>query len=420
MGPRCDEEEEEEDEEDQVKSVVQRATDEEEEAEEGQQWCCCAARMTEKQNPDEMIAPFPDSWSETCHKTSLVFNYWVIGDFKSRPEKQGEFIVSPTFGGRPPVPCTTWEVHVYPKGKDRNCSNYLSIYLDLVKSAVPVSFAFKALKSDGQVGKCSECVRTFKEGTGCGFPRFLLLNHVTAPESGFLPNEELRIYTEVMLLPESIEFYTEHYSLSSDLRELVDDPFLSDLTFVVKGTEFKAHKIILAARSPVFAAMIRHSVDKKTVITDISPDVFREILHFIYTGSAPNVENVADRLLVAADKYLMEDLRTRCEVSLFAQITTDNASDMLLLAHHHGAGRCFETAVIDFIAANLKDVMKTDGWQNAVTHSYKRNVLGYDNRLQESQETPRKKLKSEGFIQVDFCKIGHERCIVDTIARLNK
>ncbi len=37
-------------------------------------------------------------------------------------------------------------------------------------------------------------------------------------------------------------------------------------------------------------------------ISDVEPDVFREMMVFIYTGKAPNLEKMADNLLAAADK----------------------------------------------------------------------------------------------------------------------
>jgi hypothetical protein len=37
-------------------------------------------------------------------------------------------------------------------------------------------------------------------------------------------------------------------------------------------------------------------------ITDVDHDVMREMLRFIYTGRAPNLDKMADELLAAADK----------------------------------------------------------------------------------------------------------------------
>lgn len=39
-------------------------------------------------------------------------------------------------------------------------------------------------------------------------------------------------------------------------------------------------------------------------ITDVDHEVMREMLRFIYTGRAPNLDRMADDLLAAADKVL--------------------------------------------------------------------------------------------------------------------
>lgn len=65
-------------------------------------------------------------------------------------------------------------------------------------------------------------------------------------------------------------------------------------------------KILISARSPVFAAMFEHEMEERkrnrVDITDVDHEVLREMLRFIYTGRAPNLEKMADDLLAAADK----------------------------------------------------------------------------------------------------------------------
>ena len=76
--------------------------------------------------------------------------------------------------------------------------------------------------------------------------------------------------------------------------------------------EFYAHKAILAARSPVFAAMFQHDLAEKKQnrvdITDMEPEVLREMLRFIYTGKAPALDKLDADLLAAADKVCFDSL----------------------------------------------------------------------------------------------------------------
>lgn len=69
----------------------------------------------------------------------------------------------------------------------------------------------------------------------------------------------------------------------------------------------------MAARSPVFSAMFEHGMSEarndRVQIDDIDPDVLKEMLRFMYTGVAPNLERMSDDLLAAADKYQLERLK---------------------------------------------------------------------------------------------------------------
>ena len=44
-------------------------------------------------------------------------------------------------------------------------------------------------------------------------------------------------------------------------------------------------------------------------IADLDNEVVRELLRYVYTGEAPNLDQMADRLLAAADKYDIEPLK---------------------------------------------------------------------------------------------------------------
>jgi len=73
--------------------------------------------------------------------------------------------------------------------------------------------------------------------------------------------------------------------------------------------EFHVHKLILAARSPVFAAMFAHSelvemTNGRVEITDFDAEMFGEFLRFLYSGQvdAKKLEKWAEELLRVADK----------------------------------------------------------------------------------------------------------------------
>jgi speckle-type POZ protein len=125
------------------------------------------------------------------------------------------------------------------------------------------------------------------------------------------------------------------------LEEMFQKMPLSDVTFNIRGEKFAAHKAILAMRSPVFAAMFRHPTKEmqsnQVKVEDIDPDVFQEVLRFIYTGKTQETALMASALLAAADKYLLEDLKSRCETHLICQIFPETCLPLLSLTIHHPA-----------------------------------------------------------------------------------
>ena len=61
----------------------------------------------------------------------------------------------------------------------------------------------------------------------------------------------------------------------------------------MEDEELGAHRIILAARSPVFAALLnsgmREAGEGVVSIQDCRAPVFRALLHFVYTDALPEV-----------------------------------------------------------------------------------------------------------------------------------
>jgi len=85
---------------------------------------------------------------------------------------------------------------------------------------------------------------------------------------------------------------------------------LSDVCLLAEGRKFHAHRAILSARSPVFAAMFETPPEnadvghaKSTVdVHDLESDVLEEMLRFIYTGRVTQLELMAEKLLCAATR----------------------------------------------------------------------------------------------------------------------
>ena len=140
----------------------------------------------------------------------------------------------------------------------------------------------------------------------------------------------------------------------------------ADFVFKVENEKIAAHRAILAARSPVFDAMFQHDMLEKktneTEIKDVTPAAFKALLQFIYTGYC-KVGMLAEKILVAANKYDIQDLKQICAKELRKKLTVDNAVHLLILSDLHQS-EDLKDGAIWFINKNAPAVMKTPSWSN--------------------------------------------------------
>ncbi|KAJ6351203.1 hypothetical protein OIU78_007186 [Salix suchowensis] len=119
-------------------------------------------------------------------------------------------------------------------------------------------------------------------------------------------------------------------------EQYVNNATLSDVTFLVEGRQFYAHRICLLASSDAFRAMFDGGYREKDArdieIPNIRWEVFELMMRFIYTGSVDVTLIVAQDLLRAADQYLLEGLKRLCEYTIAQDITLENIGSMYELS----------------------------------------------------------------------------------------
>ncbi|KZR96224.1 Uncharacterized protein APZ42_009559 [Daphnia magna] len=131
------------------------------------------------------------------------------------------------------------------------------------------------------------------------------------------------------------------------------------------------HVIVLLARSSVFAAMfydrMQETSTRKVCIKDIKPDIFKQLLHYIYSGrtSTKLSEENAQPLFVAADMYDIEDLKDECVQFLLTCIKLENAINLMAWAHVHAVDSLKEAALA-FVASHGKEICKQDDWERLI------------------------------------------------------
>jgi speckle-type POZ protein len=150
--------------------------------------------------------------------------------------------------------------------------------------------------------------------------------------------------------------------LGHDLAIMSGKQELTDVSFDVGGESFSAHRLVLAARSPVFRAELYGPMAESKMtsihIKDMEASTFRSMLHYMYHGSLPDAGKTEasftvagyQHLLIAADRYGIERLKKNCEDKLSMDgITVDSVVSMLELAEDHVCSK-LKARCLDFLA----------------------------------------------------------------------
>ncbi|XP_058114783.1 BTB/POZ domain-containing protein At1g55760 [Magnolia sinica] len=123
----------------------------------------------------------------------------------------------------------------------------------------------------------------------------------------------------------------------SSLGRMLTESIHTDITINVSDGRVKAHRAVLATRSPVFHSMFSHNLKEKELstieISDMSAEACQAFLNYIY-GNIQHEEFLAHRLalLRAADKYDITDLKEACHDSLLEDIDAKNVLERLQTA----------------------------------------------------------------------------------------
>lgn len=168
--------------------------------------------------------------------------------------------------------------------------------------------------------------------------------------------------------------FLELHTLSKDIKDIFTNEEFCDVTLRVKEEEFKAHKVILAARSPVFAAMFKHDTSEKQTgivnIPDCDPSSFREFLEFLYSGKFKSEISLhcSVNLYKTADKYSVQELRMFCIEYMQRNLKLENFFDVISFAEEHDNKKLLDAAQ-EFFNKNLRKIFETAEWKNLLVNN---------------------------------------------------
>ncbi|KAL5229710.1 hypothetical protein ABZP36_028486 [Zizania latifolia] len=277
----------------------------------------------------------------------------------------------------------TWRVEYYRHGyRKEDNGEYLSVYLELVGKSKNVKAIFDAflMGRDGAPSSshAKRLIHVFRNDEGSnswGWPRFMKRSDLKS----YVMDGKVRIMCVVIVRRDGDNpvVAVPPSDIGAHLGGLLDSQRGADVSFVVGGEKFPAHRAVLAARSPVFLAELLGNMSESTsspiTLRDIEPATFRALLRFIYTdelagdgGGELEAGSPTDslvHLLVAADRYALDRLKLMCAQKLVDSMTAEAVADILACAETHSCPE-LKKICIDFFAVenNFRKAVFTDGF----------------------------------------------------------
>ena len=326
--------------------------------------------------------PFPeaknsDFWcltdgdqSSSGHETKWSKFVWKIKNFSDRPEQKGEFVRSKVFrvvGESDTV--TKWELQVFPKGQKGSEADSFTVRLancSEVKVKVNCNLSFiingKELNFFSRIG-------SIKPNLPWGAAQFRYLKNGEWAHG----HADLMIQCKISVM-----------EIDNNLNKMNRDQMTLDLAKAFKSknsnafdvkvkcgdASFECSKFMLTSMSPVFRSMFEaNMIESQTnviEIVDLQPEVLAEMLQYIHTGLIPNVRNFPQDLLVAADRYQLERLKSSCQEILIDSLDVENCISFLTLSDIYNALN-LRRAALKYVTKNMTSISSSCDWRKELS-----------------------------------------------------
>ena len=192
--------------------------------------------------------------------------------------------------------------------------------------------------------------------------------------------DRLSILVQFEYKPAALKALPRRKALREDYSNIFESGDFTDIAFLVGDEKVMGHKAILAGRCSYFARMFKTDMKESDAdeveVKDIKPSVFRELLKFIYCGAKPKCvtedeesedededddedeedededevdddathEDAVD-LLIAADRFGVDNLKKMCEDFLCDHLNVHNIIEVLIVADRLNCADLLQQAV---------------------------------------------------------------------------
>lgn len=118
-----------------------------------------------------------------------------------------------------------------------------------------------------------------------------------------------------------------------DIDEFLSNDEFKDFKIVINETEFKVHKFLFAARSPVLRKMMtQNSTADSIELENIKIEIFQIILDFVYDEKLPNAADIIE-IYAAAAQLQIRDLEEFAASKIISSISSEDSLQVLFMAN---------------------------------------------------------------------------------------
>ncbi|XP_078111953.1 ankyrin repeat and BTB/POZ domain-containing protein 2-like [Sander vitreus] len=153
---------------------------------------------------------------------------------------------------------------------------------------------------------------------------------------------------------------------------------MSDVTFMVDGRPFFAHRVLLMSASERFRQMLCDSPDNIIHVSHMTYSSFQMMMKSLYCGGTEGLavsHSEALELLPAAAFFQLRGLQHCCEMKLSQSLTVDNAVSLYHTAKQHGAAELCHFCE-GFFLQNLDRLLDGEDFHRLLLGAVGRETLG--------------------------------------------
>jgi len=164
--------------------------------------------------------------------------------------------------------------------------------------------------------------------------------------------------------------YTESIQILQDpawsvnaFSSLLEDPSTHDVTFKTSdGGSVSAHRVIVAAGSPVFRAMLyggtKESNESEIELPTVDSAVLKKLVDFVYTGKVQTTLGDCLDLLQAAHYFGIASLENLCVDTMAASLDLHNYSNIITIAFQQQFDPLFKRC-LEMMETNADEIICT-------------------------------------------------------------